>query len=91
MSGIGGVKKESSNNESFSKKVGLFEANVIAVNPTIEEYKSKLGIELKEDSKAVEYTGTSKDGNNTLRIVNLFFSYNIVLMYLQQVVSYLVF
>lgn len=68
MSGIGGVKKEANNNESFSKKVGLFEANVIAVNPTIEEYKSKLGIELKEDSKAVEYTGTSKDGNNTLRI-----------------------
>lgn len=68
MSGIGGVKKESNNNESFSKKVGLFEANIVAVNPTIEEYKSKLGIELKEDSKAVEYTGTSKDGNNTLRI-----------------------
>lgn len=67
MSGIGGVRKES-NNETFAKHVGLFEAKVVAINPTIEEYKSKLGIELKEDSKVIEYTGTSKDGNDTLRI-----------------------
>ena len=65
---IGGIKREVSNNEGFSKQVGLFECNVVAINPTIEEYKSKLGIELKEDSKAVEYTGKSKDDNNTLRI-----------------------
>lgn len=64
---IGGEKRQQSNFES-KKRVGLFEANVIAVNPDIEEYKELLGIELKEDSKAVEYLGTSNDGNKTLRV-----------------------
>jgi hypothetical protein len=70
MSNIGGKKRESNfdNSKDFAKKVGLFEANVIAVNPTPEEYKDILGIELKEDSKAVEYLGTSNDGNTTLRV-----------------------
>jgi hypothetical protein len=69
MSGIGGNKRQQSSGEStFSKKVGLFEANVIAINPTIEEFKDKLGIELKEDSKAVDYLGMSQDGNKTLRV-----------------------
>lgn len=69
MSSIGGKKREASTGEgTFSKKVGLFEANVISINPTIEEYKSKLGIELKEDSKAAEYLGETKDGNTYLRI-----------------------
>lgn len=70
MSGIGGNKRQQSggNESSFSKKVGLFEAKVIAINPTIEEFKDKLGIELKEDSKAVDYLGMSQDGNKTLRI-----------------------
>ena len=52
MSSIGGKKKENTGSGDFSKKVGLFEANVIAINPTIEEFKDKLGMELKEDSKA---------------------------------------
>jgi len=64
---IGGKKKEQSQND-FTKKVGLFEAKVLAINPDIEEYKEVLGMELKEDSKAVEYLGTSKDGNTTLRV-----------------------
>ena len=69
MSGIGGNKRQQSSGEStFSKKVGLFEANVIAINPTIEEFKDKLGIELKEDSKAADYLGMSQDGNKTLRV-----------------------
>jgi ribosomal protein L28 len=69
MSNIGGKKREQGNNSSDSKKrVGLFEANVIAINPTIEEFKDKLGIELKEDSKAADYLGTSQDGNKTLRV-----------------------
>ena len=68
MSNIGGKKRESSSNQEFAKKVGLFEANVIAVNPTIEQYKEVLGIELKEDSKAVDYLGESQDGNTTLRV-----------------------
>lgn len=70
MSNIGGKKRENASFETkeYSKKVGLFEANVIAVNPTIEQYKEVLGMELKEDSKAVEYLGESQDGNTTLRV-----------------------
>ncbi len=65
---IGGKKREQSQIPEFVKKVGLFEANVIAINPDAEEYKELLGIDLKEDSKALEYLGTSQDGNTTLRI-----------------------
>jgi hypothetical protein len=46
----------------------LFEANVIAINPTAEEFKDILGMELKEDSKAAEYLGETKDGNSYLRV-----------------------
>jgi len=68
MSTIGGKKREQTSLPEFQKKVGLFEAKVIAINPSIEEYKDVLNIELKEDSKAVEYLGTSGDGNTTLRV-----------------------
>lgn len=68
MSSIGGKKRESAPSVDYSKKVGLFEANVIAVNPTLEEFKDKLGMEVKEDSKAIEYLGETKDGNNYLRV-----------------------
>jgi hypothetical protein len=68
MSNIGGKKKEQVQQTEYAKKVGLFEANVIAVNPNAEEYNDILGIELKEDSKAVEYLGKSQDGNTTLRV-----------------------
>jgi len=70
MSNIGGKKKEQSQGQQteYPKKVGLFEANVIAINPTMEEYKDVLNMELKEDSKAVEYLGKSQDGNTTLRV-----------------------
>jgi hypothetical protein len=63
---IGGKKRT---NDSFEKvlKTGLLEANVIAINPTLEEFKDKLGMDLKEDSKAAEYLGETKDGNNYLR------------------------
>ena len=68
MSTIGGVKKESSAELKFGKKVGLFEANVVAINPTMEEYSSILNIELPAESKATEYLGTSRDGNTYLRL-----------------------
>ena len=69
MSTIGGVKRESTNTESkFNKKVGLFEANVVAINPTNEEYKDVLGIELGEESKATNYLGETRDGNTYLRV-----------------------
>jgi hypothetical protein len=69
MSSIGGIKRESGNGDSnVEKKVGVFEANVIAINPTAEEYSNKLGINLNPDSKAIEYLGTTKDGNTYLRV-----------------------
>lgn len=71
MSLIGGVKREQIQFEQtdFVKKVGLFEANVICLNPSIEEFKDKLNMELKEDSKQAEYLGTNKDsGKTTLRL-----------------------
>jgi hypothetical protein len=70
MSNIGGKKKEQGQGQQteYAKKVGLFEANVIAINPTMEEYKDILGMELKEDSRSVEYLGKSQDGNVTLRV-----------------------
>ena len=67
MSSIGGKKRTSENTER-SLKTGLFEANVIAINPTIEEFKDILGMELKEDSKAAEYLGETKDGNSYVRV-----------------------
>lgn len=54
--------------EFSTKRVGLFTARVISINPDEEEYKDKLGIELKEDSKATEYLGTNNDGNTFLRV-----------------------
>lgn len=68
MSNIGGKIKEQAQLPEFTKKVGLFEANVIAINPDAEGYKEILNIELKEDSRVLEYLGTSNDGNTTLRI-----------------------
>jgi hypothetical protein len=70
MSAIGGVKRESTNNENtnYPKKVGLFEARVVAINPTLEEYSTILGMELNPDSKATEYLGTTRDGNAYLRV-----------------------
>jgi hypothetical protein len=68
MSLIGGVKRETPQFDSstdFVKKVGLFEANVIAINPSTEEFKEILNMELKEDSKQTEYLGVSKNGGNT--------------------------
>lgn len=48
--------------------VGLAEVSVLCVNPSMEEYKEILGIELKEDSKATEYLGEDKEGNTSLRV-----------------------
>lgn len=62
---IGGVRRE---HIEFVKHVGLFEAKVIAINPTTEEYKELLGVDLPEDSKATEYLGESKEGNTYLRV-----------------------
>jgi hypothetical protein len=68
MSSIGGKKRENTGSQERTLKTGLLEANVIAINPTLEEFKDKLGMELKEDSKAAEYLGETKDGNNYLRL-----------------------
>ncbi|MAO23568.1 MAG: hypothetical protein CMJ25_22710 [Phycisphaerae bacterium] len=71
MSTIGGVKRESAGggeNTNFPKKVGLFEADIVAINPTIEEYSTVLGMDLKPESRATDYLGETRDGNSYLRV-----------------------
>lgn len=65
---VGGSARENLAQVEFKKKVGLFEAEVLAINPTIEEYKDLLGIELKEDSKATEYLSVATDGTSKIRV-----------------------
>jgi hypothetical protein len=66
MSSIKGKKREQL--EEFVKQVGLIQANVIAINPTLKEWEEVLGFSLKEDQEEFDYTGTSKDGNPYTRI-----------------------
>ena len=61
---IEGQKKEFSQ----TRFVGLFEGRVIAINPSAEEYEKITGFPPREDSKALEYLGESKDGNVYLRL-----------------------
>lgn len=70
MSNIGGEKRQSPvfEEKDFPKKVGLFEARVVAINPTREEYADVLNRQLSEESKADQYLGTSKEGNARLRL-----------------------
>lgn len=68
MSTIGGKKRESNALPEFTKQVGLFEAKVVAINPNAEEYKDVLEIELKDDSKALDYLSVNKEGNTALRV-----------------------
>lgn len=63
---IGGQQRKG--NGEFGKRVGLFEAKVLAINPTQEQFSEILGIELPEDSKAADYLRESKEGNTQLRI-----------------------
>lgn len=65
---IQGEKRERQSLPEVSKKVGLFEAIVVAINPTAEEFKEMTGVDLPEDSKLTEYLGTSRDGNTNLRV-----------------------
>ena len=64
---VGGVKREIPQGGEFPKKVGVFEAKVIAINPTALEYKEILGIDLKEDSKVTDYL-TKVDNLTKLRV-----------------------
>jgi hypothetical protein len=66
MSTIGGKKRETTGGD-FTKKVGLFEGKVLAINPTLEQFKVLLDMEVGEDSKMTEYLG-ERDGNTTLRV-----------------------
>ena len=65
---IAGTKRESLETKEYAKKVGLFEAKVIAINPDNEWYNDELGIQLKEDSKATVYLGVTDEGVKTLRV-----------------------
>lgn len=65
---IQGEKRERQALPEVSKKVGLFEARVVAINPTAEEFKEILEIDLPEDSKLTDYLGKNRDDNTYLRI-----------------------
>ena len=65
---IQGDKKERQQQVNSVKKVGLFEARVVAINPTAEEFKDVLGIDLSENSKVTDYLGVNDEGNEKLRI-----------------------
>lgn len=67
---VGGQKRENTGGSGveFVKKVGIFEAKVIAINPTPEDYKDLLGIDLPEESKATEYLSVSTDGTSKIRV-----------------------
>lgn len=67
---VGGQKREipQGGSSNYVKKVGIFEAKVIAINPSIEEYKEVLGIDLQEDSKSTEYLSVGTDGTSKIRI-----------------------
>jgi hypothetical protein len=67
---VGGQKRENTGGSGveFVKKVGIFEAKVIAINPTPEDYKDLLGIDLPEESKATEYLSVGTDGTSKIRV-----------------------
>ena len=65
---ITGVKRESLETKEYAKKVGLFEAHIIAINPDAEWYNDELGVQLKEDSKSTIYLGVTDEGVKTLRV-----------------------
>lgn len=65
---IGGKVKDNANFVQQPLYVGLFEAKVIAVNPSAEEFEELMGWAPKEDSKQFDYLGESKDGNTSLRL-----------------------
>jgi hypothetical protein len=64
---IQGEQRQQANQE-FTKMVGLFEGEVVAINPTAEEYKDILGIELSEDSKATNYLSKDENGATKVRV-----------------------
>ena len=47
------VKGTASEFKEFVKKVGLFEAKVVAINPSLEEL-TDLGVQVKEESKMAD-------------------------------------
>lgn len=65
---IQGDQRETSQSKEFKKKIGLFEGEVIAINPTAEEFKEILNIDLPETSKATDYLGVTTEGNTKLRL-----------------------
>jgi len=66
MSGISGSKRAIT--EELVKQVGLFEANVLVINPTLKEYEEVLGFTPREGQEEFDYTGVSRDGNTYVRI-----------------------
>lgn len=64
---IGGSQRQEQSFESkqITRRVGLFEARVVAINPTMEDFKELLDMDVKEDSKQLTYLDQD---NKKLRI-----------------------
>jgi len=52
--------------KEYEKQIGLFEANIVAVNPSREELEKLLGVELEKDPEYLKED--SKDGAQTLSL-----------------------
>lgn len=65
MSGIKGAVRETTGSD-FSRLIGVFTGEVVAINPTSEQYKNILGWEVEDDK--IEYLGQNRDGHDTLRV-----------------------
>lgn len=59
------IKGNEKTEKGFKKYVGMFNANVVAINPTKEELSNLLGTDVKND---IEYTGYNNDGNKKLTL-----------------------
>jgi len=65
---IEGTKKQEVGFVEQKLYVGLFEGEVVALNPTAEEFKKLTGWTPSENSRQFDYTGTSNDGNPSIRL-----------------------
>ena len=61
------IKGEVREIKERTKKVGLLEGSVVAINPTLKELE-EIGVSVRDDQSETEYLGTSRDGNTNLRV-----------------------
>lgn len=62
------VTKSERTGEGFALKTGVFEAKVIALNPTRDQLRTLIGGEAKDDEKEFEYVKDDKNGNTQVSL-----------------------